>query len=52
MDWVVIFALFVFMFALLCFIDATVFIPVNKDLYTLSVNAPYQTVDSTVVGYC
>jgi len=32
MDLVVVFALFVFMLALLCFFDATVF-PVNKDLY-------------------
>jgi len=32
MDLVIVFALFVFMFALLCFFDATVF-SVNKDLY-------------------
>jgi len=35
MDLVVVFALFVFMLALLCFCVATVF-SVNKDLYLLS----------------
>jgi len=35
MDLVVVFALFVFMLALLCFFDATVF-SMNKDLYILN----------------
>ena len=44
MDLVVVFALFVFMLALLCFCVATAF-SVNKDLYTRN-----NTCDSTAAG--
>ena len=44
MDLVVVFALFVFMLALLCFCVATVF-SANKDLYTRN-----NTCDSTAAG--
>jgi len=48
MDFVVVFALFVFMLALLWFFDATVF-SVNKDLYILFCSI---SEISSIIGHC